>query len=79
MQMYAIEEKRMKLDECLMAMEERRWKQQLDREDQCRREQQDWMEERRKAIPIANDASDVWTASLFSHAIFQGGPCVLLA
>ena len=37
-QTYAIEERRMKLDERMTEMEERHWIEQLDREDQRRRE-----------------------------------------
>ena len=47
-QMYALEEKRMKLDERMMEMEERRWREQLDREDQRRKEQQELEERRRR-------------------------------
>ena len=46
--MYAIEEKRVKLDERLMEIEERRWKEQQEREDRYRREQQDREEQRRR-------------------------------
>ena len=38
----------MKVDERMVEMEERRWKEQLDKEDQCRRGQQDLEERRRR-------------------------------
>ena len=60
--MFAIEEKRMELDECMMEMEERRWQQQQEREERYRREQQD------------RDANDVWTAIICFSFIIQ---CVL--
>ena len=46
--MYALEEKRMKLDERKMELEERRWREQPDREDQRRREQQVYEKQRRR-------------------------------
>ena len=46
--MYAMEKKRMELDECLIEMEERHWQQQQEREDQYRKEQQDRDDQRRR-------------------------------
>ena len=45
---YAMEEKRMEIDERLLQMEERRWQQQQEAEDRYRREQQERDDQRRR-------------------------------